>query len=383
MIYLDHHASTPVAPQVIELMVQATRQLSGNPGSVHAAGRAARMAVDQARRKVAALIGCREREVVFTSGGTEANNLALRGAFAAQIGRPRVVTTAVEHPSVRNTVAALEASGAEVTVVGVSRDGSLDRAAFSAAMGTDVALVSVMLANNETGVLFPLEELAEEAHSCGAFMHIDAVQCPGRIGIDCAALGADLLSLSAHKINGPKGVGALFISRSIAIEPILSGGNQERGLRSGTENTVGIVGFGAAAEGAAAALATQPQRLSALRDYFEAAVVEAVPGVRVHGEGQLRLPSVTNLGFEAIEGEALLLTLDMAGICASSGSACASGSMEPSHVLMAMGYSAEEAHGSMRFSFGDGVEMAQCDAVVAHLKTQVPKLRALLAAMDT
>ena len=379
MIYLDHHATTPMAPEVVEAMVAAASQLMGNPSSVHTPGRAARAAVDSARRQVAAMINCRERELVFTSGGTEADNLALRGAWRAQrsCGRNRIVTTAVEHSAVLSTVEQLEAEGAEVLRIGVDADGRLDRSAFSAAMGDDVGLVSVMLANNETGVIFPVAELVEEAQTAGAWFHCDAVQGAGRLPIDVQDLGVDLLSLSAHKIQGPKGVGALFVRRDLPMEAIQFGGKQERGLRGGTENTLGIVGFGVAATLAAERIATRPFELKALRDHFEASVLSRVDGCVVHGGEQPRLPSVTNIGFDGIEGEAALLVLDMAGICASSGSACASGSLQPSHVLLAMGFDPEEAHESLRFSLGAGVDYAQLDRVVEVLVEQVPKLRAL------
>jgi cysteine desulfurase len=380
MIYLDHHATTPVAPEVVEIMVQALRDLPGNPGSVHTPGRAARAAVDQARRRVAALLGCREREVVFTSGGTEANNLALRGAwFARQAeGRRRVVTTAVEHPAVLNTVRQMEELGAEVVVVPVTQTGALDRAAFAASLDASVAVVSVMMANNETGVVFPVAELAAEAQACGAWFHVDAVQAAGRLALDVGALGVDLLSISGHKVRGPKGVGALFVRRGLAFKAIQHGGNQERGYRSGTENTLGIVGFGRAAELAQESLIDEASRQAQLRDRFEQAVVDSVEGVRIHGAGEPRLPSVTNLGFDQLEGEAALLALDMEGVYASSGSACASGSLEPSHVLLAMGYTAEQAHGSIRFSVGHETTQAQLEQVLEVLSRQVPKLRQLL-----
>ncbi|MDE0883032.1 MAG: cysteine desulfurase family protein [Myxococcota bacterium] len=379
MIYLDHHASTPLAPEVIAVMGKAMQELFGNPGSVHAPGRAARAAVDQARRRVAALINSREREIVFTSGGTEASNLALRGAWRARrAGRNRIITSSVEHPAVLSACHALEADGAELVLVPVLPGGELDQNAFSDALDETVAVVSIMHANNETGVIFPVEELAKQARRCGAWMHVDAVQTGGRLPLDVNRLGVDLLSLSSHKIRGPKGAGALFVSREIDLQPITFGGKQEAGLRAGTENTLSIVGFGRAAELAREGLSSEPQRLAALRDGFEAQLLESLAGLRVHGALQERLPSVTNLGFDGIEGEAALLMLDMAGVCASSGSACASGSLEPSHVLLAMGYSAEQAHGSIRFSFGHGTRAEQLERVVELLIEKVPQLRALM-----
>jgi cysteine desulfurase len=379
MIYLDHHATTPLAPEVMEVMTTAMRELFGNPGSVHAPGRSARAAVDQARRRVAALINSREREIVFTSGGTEASNLALRGAWRARRpARNRIVTSSVEHPAVLSACRALEADGAELVVVPVFASGELDQTAFTEALDETVAVVSMMHANNETGVVFPIAELSKQARACGAWMHVDAVQSGGRLPLDVGELGVDMLSLSAHKIRGPKGAGALFVSRDIDLQPIAFGGMQEGGLRAGTENTLSIVGFGRAAELAMDGLSSEPQRLAKLRDRFETELLESLPGLRVHGASQQRLPSVTNLGFDGIEGEAALLMLDMAGVCASSGSACASGSMEPSHVLLAMGRSAEQAHGSIRFSFGHGTDAQQLECVVELLIEKVPQLRALM-----
>ena len=380
MIYLDHHATTPIADEVVVAMAEALQHLSGNPGSVHAAGRAARAAIDQARRQVARLVGSREREVVFTSGGTEANNLALRSGFAAQVakGRARIISSTVEHPSVLNTLADLERQGAQVVRVGVSSDGALDERAFEEALDDQVAVVSLMWANNETGVVFPIERLGALAQAAGALVHVDAIQWVGKVATDFEAAPVDLMSVSAHKFHGPKGVGALIVRKGLELAPAQTGGNQERGLRSGTENTAGIVGFGVAAERAQDVLLSNEGRLSALRDRFERRVLEQVEGARVNGATQPRLPTVTNLEFDALEGEAALLALDMRGICASSGSACASGSLEPSHVLLAMGRSAEQAHGSLRFSLGPEITEEALDQVVAVLAEQIPNLRSLL-----
>jgi len=381
LIYLDHHATTPVAPEVVEVMIRALSELGGNPGSVHTPGRAARAAVDQARRKLAELVGSREREVVFTSGGTEANNLALRAAWTVQapLGKRRILSSTVEHPSVLNTLKALEAEGAEVIMIPVSSEGALDQAAFDAALNESVALVSLMYANNETGVIFPIAELGRRAQQVGALMHVDAIQVVGRLPVRFAELPVDLMSLSAHKLRGPKGVGALILRKGLDLKAVQTGGNQERGMRSGTENTAGIVGLGRAAELALQSLTENAERHAALRDEFEAIVLDRVAGVRVNGLGQHRLPTVTNLEFADLEGEAALLALDMKGICASSGSACASGSLEPSHVLLAMGRSAEQAHGSIRFSLGSGIDRTDLMRVVDVLTEQVPKLRALLS----
>ncbi len=380
MIYLDHHATTPIAAEVIEVMGRALADLSGNPGSVHAPGRAARAAIDQARRQVAKLVGSREREVVFTSGGTEANNLALRSAWRVQVeqGRTRIVSSTVEHPSVLNTLKALEAEGAELVWVPVSDHGALDQTVFDSIMDERVALVSLMYANNETGVIFPIEDCGRKAHEVGALVHVDAIQWVGRLPVCFADLPVDMMTLSAHKLRGPKGVGACIVRKGLDLKAVQTGGNQERGLRSGTENTAGIVGLGCAAELAQQHLVVQAAQCKALRDRFEQQVLHRIDGVRINGEGQDRLPTVTNLEFAELEGEAALLALDMRGICASSGSACASGSLEPSHVLLAMGRRPEQAHGSIRFSLGAGIDSADLDRVVDVLVEQVPQLRALL-----
>ena len=360
-------------------MGRALADLSGNPGSVHAPGRAARAAIDQARRQVAKLVGSREREVVFTSGGTEANNLALRSAWRVQAerGRTRIVSSTVEHPSVINTLKALESEGADLVWIPVSDHGALDRTAFDAAMDERVAVVSLMYANNETGVIFPIKECGRKAHDVGALVHVDAIQWVGRLPVCFADLPVDMMTLSAHKLRGPKGVGACIVRKGLELKAVQTGGNQERGLRSGTENTAGILGLGCAAELAQNHLDAQAARCEALRDRFEQQVLDRIEGVRVNGKGQDRLPTVTNLEFADLEGEAALLALDMKGICASSGSACASGSLEPSHVLLAMGRRPEQAHGSIRFSLGAGIDATDLDRVVEVLVEKVPQLRAL------
>ena len=379
MIYLDHHATTPIADEVIEVMGRALADLAGNPGSVHTPGRAARAAIDQARRQVANLVGSREREVVFTSGGTEANNLALRAAWRVQAeqGRTRIISSTVEHPSVINTLKSLQADGAEVVWIPVTDQGALDEVAFEAALDERAALVSLMWANNETGVIFPIEAYGRQAHAVGALMHVDAIQWVGRLPVCFADLPVDMITMSAHKLRGPKGVGACIVRKGLELKAVLTGGNQERGLRSGTENTAGILGLGCAAELARNNLDAHAARCAALRDRFEQQVLDRIEGVRINGLGQDRLPTVTNLEFVDLEGEAALLALDMKGICASSGSACASGSLEPSHVLLAMGRRPEQAHGSIRFSLGAGVDSTDLDRVVEVLAEQVPQLRAL------
>jgi cysteine desulfurase len=379
-VYLDHNATTPLLPEVIDAMAGAMQETWGNPSSVHGPGRRARAAVDVARRSVARLIGSGEREVVFTGGGSEADNLALRGAFEAGVraGRGKVIISAVEHPGVLRCVEDLEQRrGAEVVRIGVDHAGRLDRAALAAALDERTAIVSIMHTNNETGVRFPVAEFAESVHRAGALFHVDAVQAIGREPLDVGALGADLVALSAHKICGPKGVGALYVKRGTAIDAVILGGQQERGLRAGTENVVGIVGFGVAAEHALLAASDFAERVGALRDRLERGLLQLSPGASVNGDTAHRCPAVSNITFPGVEGEAILLSLDMVGISASSGSACASGSLEPSHVLLAMGCGSEHAHASVRFSLGRHTMVEEIDYVLAQLPPMIDRLREL------
>lgn len=378
-VYLDHNATTPLDPAVLTAMLPYLRDLFGNASSHHFGGRPARQAVDRARAAVAALVGADPPEVVFTSGATESDNLALRGVAEAHAGC-HVVTTAVEHSAVLATCEALERRGHRVTRLGVDRQGALDLAALDAALTPDTRIVSVMLANNETGVLFPVADVARRCAARGVLLHCDATQAIGKVPVDVRAMGIDLLSLSAHKLNGPKGVGALVVRRGLALVPHQTGGSQERGRRGGTENVPGIVGLGMAAQRAAERLAAgAPERVAALRDRLEARLVEVVPETTVNG-GSPRLPNTTNLGFRGIEGEGALLALDLAGIAASSGSACAAGAVDPSHVLLAMGLSREAAQASLRLSLGHETTDADVDYVIETLPPIVERLRALAPA---
>jgi len=374
-IYLDHNATTPLHPSVLEAMLPFLGERFGNPSSLHWSGREARQGLDRARRSAAALIGAEPAEIVFTASGTEADNLALRGALAAAgPGKRHLVTSAVEHPAVLSTCEDLERGGVEVTRLPVDSAGRVDPAAAEAALRPDTALLSLMLANNEVGTLQPVEEVARAAHARGVRVHCDAVQAAGRVPVDVRALGVDLLSLSGHKIGGPKGVGALFASREAALSPILTGGSQEGGRRAGTENVPGIVGFGRACELAAAGLAEGAGRQGRLRDRLQRGIEERVPGARANGHPELRLPNTLNLTFPGVDGESFLMNLDLLGIAASTGSACSSGSVEPSHVLIAMGLSPREVSGSIRLSLGPENTEEEVDAALEALADVIQSL---------
>ncbi|MFQ5494982.1 MAG: cysteine desulfurase family protein [Phycisphaerae bacterium] len=349
-IYLDHNATTPVADEVLAAMLPFWQTQYGNPSSIHRMGQAARHAVERAREEVAALIGAEARRIVFTSGGTEADNLAILGTLAAHPQKRHVVTTAVEHVAVRDLCRRLETQGYRVTFVEVDTAGRLDLDAFEHALTDETALASVMHANNETGVVFPIRRIAEIANARGVPLHVDAVQTAGKIEIDAPALGAQLLTLSAHKMHGPKGVGALYVGRGTRLRSRLVGGHQERDLRPGTENVAAIVGFGAAASLATGRLEQGWSHVAALRDRLERGLLQRVPSARVLGDPESRVANTTYVAFETLEAEAILIGLSERGLCASSGSACGSGSLEPSHVLEAMGIEERLAHGAVRFS---------------------------------
>ena len=348
-IYLDNNATTQVAPEVLEAMLPCFWEHYGNPSSAHVLGLLAEGALVQARDQVAALLNCQSAELVFNSGGTEGLNHAFRGVFEAFPGKRHFVTTAVEHSAVLALVEWLRRQGAEVTVLPVDREGRLDLALLEASIRADTALVSVMAANNETGVCFPLEEIAAIVKAKGALFHVDATQVIGKMPLDLAQLPVDLLNLSAHKFHGPKGVGALFIRRGLRLKPFMVGGHQERGRRGGTENLPAIVGLGKAAELAQAQWPAM-EGVRRLRDGLEARLKASCPGLCVHGEAGLRLPNTSFLGFPDLEGEALLLGLSQLGICVATGSACTTGQKEPSHVLRAMGVETRLALGTLRLS---------------------------------
>ena len=378
-VYLDYNATTPLAPEVVDVVVAATRDLFGNASSVHHFGQQAKAALDDARTAVATLIGADPSEVVFTSGGTEADNLAIRGAAEAAepTGRRHLVASAIEHEAVLNTLKALARKGWRTTLVPVDQSGIVSPERVREAIADDTALVSVMHANNELGTIQPIAEIAAIAHERGALMHTDAVQSAGKLPVDVRALGVDLLAIASHKLNGPKGAGALWVKRGTRMLPILTGGKHERSRRAGTENVPAIAGFGTAVRLAASKLKTEGPRVASLRDRLESAVLREVPGTAVNGSVEARVPNTTNISFERVEAESLLIALDLEGIAVSTGSACSSGTLEPSHVLRAMGLPAHRTQNSLRFSLGMFSTEADVDRVVAVLPGLVEKLRGL------
>ncbi len=351
MIYLDNNATTPVDSRVREVMLPYLGEKFGNPSSPHAAGRAAREAVELARQQVAELLGAAPDSVVFTSGGTESINTAVRGALSAQPGKRHIVTSSIEHSATKNLCEQLQREGCEVTWLGVDAGGRPDLGEYARSLRSDTAIVSVVWANNESGVLWPIEEMAHMADERRIVFHVDAVQAAGKIPIDLVRVPVHLLSVSAHKFHGPKGAGALFVRSGLSLPPLLMGGGQERGRRSGTENVPGIVGMGAAAEFARAALPSEMVRVASLRDNFEAAVSERFPSVRFHGDPAHRLPNTSNFALPGLGAHGLLAGLDRLGVACSIGSACSSGVLDASHVLRAMGVTDDEARSSLRFSF--------------------------------
>jgi len=369
LAYLDHAAITPVRPEAAEAVREALG-VFGNPSSIHAAGRAARALLDASRARVAAALGARPGEVVFTAGATESAALAIRGALgSAPPGRDELVVTAVEHPCVRDLAKALAARGTRVTALPVDRRGLPDPEAMRTAVTERTALVCAMLANNETGVVLPAGELAAAARDRGALFFCDVVQAAGKVELDVRTLGADLVALSGQKLGGPRGAGALWVKEGIPLAPVL-GGHQERGRRAGTENLPGIAGLAAAIEAACARRAEESPRLAALRRGLEDRLLAALPGARVNGAGAPRLPGIASITFPGVDAEALLMALDLEGICASAGAACTSGSTKPSHVLSAMGLSVEEARSTLRLSLG----WSSAEADVERAVEAVPRL---------
>jgi cysteine desulfurase len=352
-INLDHNATTTIDSQVRDAVVACLDAVHGNPSSVHAEGQQARRVVDAARAEVARLIHAAHEEILFTAGGTEADNLAILGS-AEVLVRRRVLVSAIEHRAVLEPCRRLERRGWHVVTIPVDAEGRCDPAAVAAALGDDAALVSVMLANNDVGTIQPVAAIAAAAHARGALVHCDAVQAAGRLSIDVAALGVDLLSLSAHKCHGPKGVGALYVRRGTPLAPVLLGGRQERRLRAGTENVPAIAGFGTAARLAAMRLDGDAAQVRGLRDRFESLVLTGLPDACRNGPVDDRLPNTANLGFPGVDAARLVVALDLAGVAASTGAACSAGSDEPSYVLMAMGRDAVAARATIRFSFGRG-----------------------------
>ena len=378
MIYLDNNATTRLAPEVLEAMLPWLGDHYGNPSGGYRFGREARKAMERAREQVAALIGAQPGEIVFTSGGTESNNTAIRSALALRPDCRTLVSSTVEHSAVEEVLKHHQSTGYGLRLNPVDSTGKLDLDAWSEALAEgSVALASLILANNETGVLSPLAEAAAIAAEHGVYFHTDAVQAVGKIPVDVSALPIHAMSLSAHKLHGPKGIGALYRNRHARFEPQTLGGGQEQDRRSGTENVPGIVGFGVAAEIAAKHLAGS-DAIAALRDHFEAAVIAALPDVVINGEPENRLPNTSNLYFPGVDGEGLLILLDEAGVCCSPGSACSTGAVQPSRIVRAMGHSAARARSSVRFSLSRFTTREEIDASVTAVVKAVGKLRVVM-----
>ena len=375
-VYADNAATTPVTPAVLEAMTPWLMENYGNPSSIYSIGRAARTAVEKARRQVAAALNAEPGEIYFTSCGTEADNWALKGSMRrwAAKGKKHLITAAFEHHAILHSAKALEKEGFEVTYLPVTPEGLVDPAELKKAIREDTALVSIMLANNEIGTVQPIAELAAIAHAHGAWFHTDAVQAVGHIPVDVKALGVDMLSLSGHKFHAPKGVGALYVKKGILPNIFMDGGAQEKGRRAGTENLASIVGLGEAITVATASLEENMARITAMRDRLIDSLLQ-LPRTRLNGSREHRLPGNLNISFEGIEGESLLLRLDMAGICASSGSACTSGSLDPSHVLLAIGRPHEVAHGSLRLTLCEENTMEEVEYMLDAIPQVVTYLR--------
>lgn len=376
-IYLDNNATTKIAPEAFDEMIPYLTDLYGNPSSMHTFGGSLHNKIEEARERVAALIGAELDEIIFTSCGTESDNTALMSAVESYPQKRHIITTRVEHPAVFNFAKHLARKGFRVTFIPVDSFGRLDMDAFSKALDDDVVVVSVMYANNESGVIFPIEEIGEILKERKIIFHTDAVQAVGKLPIDVKKLPVDMLSLSGHKIHAPKGIGALYLRRGTRFYPYIIGGHQENGRRAGTENIASIIGLGKACELAAKNIKKEVAYLSALRDKLEKRLMELCPDVRVNGDRENRLPNTTNISFEYVEGEAILLRSNEYGICASSGSACTSGSLEPSRVLRAMGVPFTAIHGSIRFSLSRYNTEEEIDTVIEIMPKIIKQLREL------
>lgn len=374
-VYVDNNATTSVAPEVFEAMTPFLTNLYGNPSSIHYFGGQVAQHIETAREKLAALLGSDPREVIFTSCGTESDNAAIFSALHLCPKKNKIVISRVEHPAVLNLGKELERRGYRVVEVPVDPKGRLDMESLEAAVDDETAVVSVMWANNETGNIYPVSEIARIAHSHGALFHTDAVQAVGKVPMKLSFSEIDMLSLSGHKLHAPKGIGALYVRRGVRFRPFVIGGHQERGRRAGTENVASIVALGKAAELALSNMDTEINYVSSLRDTLEKRIVESIPKVRINGDPEHRLPNTTNISFEFIEGESILMLLDQHGICASSGSACTTGSLEPSHVLRAMGLPYTAAHGAIRFSFSRYNTMEEVDFIMDKLPGIISTLR--------
>lgn len=374
-VYLDNNATTQVAPEVLEEMLPYFTQFYGNPSSMHTFGGNVAKKIKEARAKLAELLGAQPEEIVFTSCGTESDSTAIWAALRANPGKRHIITSNVEHSAIKNLSEYLARHGYRVTFVPVDKMGRLDLEYLNDHLDDETAIVSLMWANNETGVIFPVEEVAARVRKRGAIFHTDAVQTVGKVPINMAANTIDMLALSGHKLHAPKGVGALYIRRGTKFAPFLLGGHQEHGRRGGTENVAGVVGLGKAAELAAAQMTDENTRVKALRDKLENTLLQRIPNSMVNGDRQNRLPNTSSLAFEFVEGESILLMLDEYNICASSGSACTSGSLEPSHVLRAMDVPFTAAHGSIRFSLSIYNTEAEIDLVIEKLPPIIDRLR--------
>ena len=377
MIYFDNNATTQLDPQVLRVMLPFLQEQYGNPSSAYSFGRAAAKAVATAREQVAALLRCDPSEIIFTSCGTESDNSAIQSALLIDPDRKHLVTSKVEHSAIIKQAEALARRGYEITWLDVDSSGMMNLEALEEAIREDTAIVSLMWANNETGVLFPIEEAAEICRSKGTIFHTDAVQAVGKISMDLSRLPINFLSLSGHKLHAPKGVAALYVNRRTRFSPYLLGGGQENKRRGGTENTASIVALGHAAELASAALDEEIGRVKALRDRFEQGMLDAVSSVQINGDRTRRLPNTSNLAIEGVDSEGMLLLLDQRGVCCSAGSACTAGSLEPSHVLKAMGFPTERARGSLRFSFSRFNTEAEVDLALQIIPNAVEKLRSM------
>jgi cysteine desulfurase len=376
-IYFDNNATTKVADEVLEEIKPFFCELYGNPSSMHTFGGQIAARIRKSREQVANLLGCDPAEIIFTSGGTESDNAAINGVLAAVPDKRKIITSRVEHPAVLSVCRELQSHGYTVIELGVDKQGRLDLAELEKQTDDDTALVTIMYANNETGVIFPVEPIAEIVKSKGSAFHTDAVQAVGKIPLNLSNSNIDLLSLSGHKLHAPKGVGALYIRKGTRIQPFMLGGHQESGKRAGTENVPGIVGLGKACELAAKNIDVENKKVKHLRDKLENAILQKCPDCRLNGDRKNRLPNTSNVSFEFIEGEAILLMLDKSGICASSGSACTSGSLEPSHVLRAMGVPFTAAHGSIRFSLSRYNTEKEVDYTIEKVPPIINRLREL------
>ena len=377
VIYFDNNATTQVAPEVFEAMKPFLTDLYGNPSSMHTFGGQVEKYISHGRQAVANLLGCDSSEVVFTSCGTESDNAAIKGILASMPDRKKIITTRVEHPAVLATCREMQAQGYKLVELGVDKDGQLNLDELKAEVDEDTAIVTIMYANNETGVVFPIDKIAEIVKSKGVIFHTDAVQAVGKIPLNLNKSNIDLLSISGHKLHAPKGVGVLYIKKGTRLVPFMAGGHQERGRRAGTENVASIVALGKAAELAQKNMKDENTKVKKLRDKLENAVLKNCPDAKLNGDKINRLPNTTNISFEFIEGEAILLLLDQFGICASSGSACTSGALEPSHVMRAMGVPFTAAHGSIRFSLSVYNTEEEVDFLIEKMPIVVKRLREL------